>query len=211
MVNEKWPKMPFGPSLGTDEMNWAWVYTAPKTFNNPKKLWSDYWMRYKTVVISLQGMDFYFKDVMAAARECETRDELEKFLDANMNNVSKNSRTQSAQCSEPSLESFAQIFYEGILPDAGARGPPPANRVEVAVKDEDLENYPSLESQRSPLEFLRSNLDSIVERGHDFTYTRDIHEVVDEHDVQPACKSFQILTRSSDGSFGNEINSPCKS
>uniref|UniRef100_L7J166 Uncharacterized protein n=1 Tax=Pyricularia oryzae (strain P131) TaxID=1143193 RepID=L7J166_PYRO1 len=164
--------MPFGGATGTDKENLAWWHTAPETFNHPSKLWTDYWMRYNTITISVQSRESYLMDVMAAAREY------------------------------PCLENFAKLFYEGILPDALARGPPPANQVEVYEEDDGLPPRAQRTEIWPPIDWENDYMYH-RERGHDFTYTRNIHEAEDEQDIQaPGGQP------SAGSSFGYSFQSP---
>lgn len=226
MTNERLPKMPFGGATGTDKENLAWWHTAPETFNHPSKLWTDYWMRYNTITISVQSRELYLMDVMAAARECETRDELEKLLDAkyeqrvaelvdavhemrwqsvenDLYQLSEEARIAATGTStDPCLENFAKLFYEGILPDALARGPPPANQVEVYEEDDGLPPRAQRPEIWPPIDWENDYMYH-RERGHDFTYTRNIHEVEDEQDIQaPGGQP------SAGSSFGYSFQSP---
>ncbi|EHA58333.1 hypothetical protein MGG_04510 [Pyricularia oryzae 70-15] len=192
MANERLPKMPFGGATGTDKENLAWWHTAPETFNHPSKLWTDYWMRYNTITISVQSRESYLMDVMAAARECETRDELEKLLDAKY----------EQRVAELVDANFAKLFYEGILPDALARGPPPANQVEVYEEDDGLPPRAQRTEIWPPIDWENDYMYH-RERGHDFTYTRNIHEAEDEQDIQaPGGQP------SAGSSFGYSFQSP---
>ncbi|KAH8844850.1 hypothetical protein ACKVWC_008771 [Pyricularia oryzae] len=226
MANERLPKMPFGGATGTDKENLAWWHTAPETFNHPSKLWTDYWMRYNTITTSVQSRESYLMDVMAAARECETRDELEKLLDAkyeqrvaelvdavhemrwqsvknDLYQLSEEARIAATGTStDPCLENFAKLFYEGILPDALARGPPPANQVEVYEEDDGLPPRAQRPEIWPPIDWENDYMYR-RERGHDFTYTRNIHEVEDEQDIQaPGGQP------SAGSSFGYSFQSP---
>ncbi|KLU91904.1 hypothetical protein MAPG_10853 [Magnaporthiopsis poae ATCC 64411] len=131
--------MPFGPPDFTDEGDKIWIETAPETFNHPAKLWTSYWKRFNTIVIPLQSASSYFTDALAAAREAETREELEALLAAKykeradelsravraigdgwQSHLSPHAQDAVFDAgNQPCLETFAELYYNGILAAEG--------------------------------------------------------------------------------------------
>lgn len=69
------------PKFLDSETNVKWYHMGCDSFSNPKLLRSRYWNRYNTITIPLLDTDDFYSDALAAARESQSREELEKLLD----------------------------------------------------------------------------------------------------------------------------------
>ncbi|KAL8383702.1 hypothetical protein RB595_010755 [Gaeumannomyces hyphopodioides] len=158
-------------------------------------MWTSYWRRFNTIVIPLQSAESYFTDALAAARESETCKELEKLLAAKYkervdelsravhamrwhpsDELSPHARRASIWAGdEPCLESFAELFYTGIVATEKNR-----DSVGVAPKPEvfDDANMSTEQQPLSPLDWLWDECLEETRKG--YTWTRNIRELGDD-------------------------------
>ncbi|EJT79873.1 hypothetical protein GGTG_04956 [Gaeumannomyces tritici R3-111a-1] len=171
-----------------------------------------HWKRFSTIVIPLQSVKSYFKDAAAAARKAETREELEKLLVAKYNQrVDELSRAAYAmsdiawdkdkalprrargaadwagRC--PSLERFAELFYEGILAAEKDR-----ESVEVAPKPEVFSE--STRFSQHPPSSPPDWDERVEETRKGYAWTRNIRELDDDEPLSGRATPPQHIFRS---------------